>query len=196
MVNSKRYNPSNKRFQKHTQSFVEGKTMKGHLGEGDKNKNTSKETGVLIRVTKSKITSDGWEVKIKKKTYHCNYGDNIIYLPPHKTTELYYIPNKKCEVEVSIDKKNKIYTITKIKDKNKKPISMTNDGIKLGGNGKATIEVSKNSTKIKGENLSVENDITVDTTKQSGLPDEISITEMYKKIQVLEEKISDGNDSE
>lgn len=211
MVDTKRYNPSNKRFQKHTQSFVEGKTLKGHLGEGDKEKGKYKETGELIRVNRQKILEDGWEVKINKKTVFCTYGDNIVYLPKHKTTEMYYIPLKKCEVEVSIDEKSKIKTITRIKDDTKQPIEMDYQGITLKGNGTASIEVKQdfieigdenasikvkdNATKIVGDQLSVQNDIKVDTTKDKDLPDEISITDMYKKIQILEQKISDTDDS-
>lgn len=195
MVNTKRYNPSNKRFQKHTQSFVEGKTMKGHLGEGDKKGDKKKETGELIRVNRQKINENGWEVKVDKKKYHCTYGDNIIYLPPCKKTDKYYIPKKKCEVEVSIDEKTKLHTITKIKDKNKKPISMDNNGVKLNGSGKASVTVKEDKTEITGSHLAVQNDVKVDTTEQDGLPDEISLTDMYKKIQVIEEKLSDTDDS-
>lgn len=195
MVDTKRYNPSNKRFQKHTQSFVEGKTLKGHLGEGDKEKGKYKETGELIRVNKQKILSNGWEVKIDKKTIFCTYGDNIVYLPKHKTTDTYYIPVKKCEVEVSIDEKSKIKTITRIIDDTKQPIAMDYQGVTLQGSGTASIKVAENVAEVVGEHLAVQNDVKVDTTNEDDLPDEISVTEMYRKIQVLEEKISDSNDS-
>lgn len=196
MVNMKRYNPSNKRFQKHTQSFVEGKTMKGHLAEGDKEKSKYKEEGELIRVNKQKILEDGWEVKIGKKTVFCTYGDNIVYLPKCKETDMYYIPKKKCEVEVSIDEKSKIKTITRIRDDSKQPIAMNYQGVTLSGNGTASIKIAENVAEVVGEHLAVQNDVKVDTTKEADLPDEISVTDMYRKIQVLEEKInSDTNDS-
>lgn len=211
MVDTKRYNPSNKRFQKHTQSFVEGKTMKGHLGEGDKEKGVRKDTGELIRVNRQRILEDGWEVRINKKTFFCTYGDNVVYLPKHKTTDMYYIPVKKCEVEVSFDEKTKIRTITRMKDDTKQPIAMDYQGVTLKGSGTASIEVkedtvelgddnasikvSDNSTTITGNQLAVQNDVKVDTTNHEDLPDEISVTDMYRKIQILEEKISDSNDS-
>lgn len=199
MVDSKRYNPSNKRFQEHTKHFVEGTTLKGHLNEGKEKKNKYKTTGELIRVVKAKINSDGWEVKVDNKKINCNYGDNIIYLPPCTSTELYYVPKKKCEVEVSIDEKSKIHTITRIKDPNKQPISMTNDGVKLegevtlDGNGEATLRVTDDVIEVAGENLSVENDVKIDTTKDEDLPDEISVKQMYKDIQVLKEQLSDSD---
>lgn len=199
MVDLKKYTPSNKRFQKHTQHFVEGKTMKGHLNDDkEKNKNKAKYKGELIRVIKAKLYEDGWEVKREKKTYHCNYGDNILYLPPHKETELYYIPNGKCEVEFSVDKASKISTITRINDAKKQPIAMDNQGITLKGNGLAQFSVSGNNTEITGDtkidgDAKVTGDIVVDTKKIEGLPDEISVTDLYKQVQVLQEKVSDKN---
>lgn len=193
MVDSKRYNPSNKRFQKHTQSFVEGKTMKGHLAGKDKDKNKYKIEGVLVRVNKNALNSDGWHVKIEKKTVKCNYGDNIVYLPPCIEQGDWYIPKAKCEVEVSIDEKSKIRTITKIKDPNKKPISMNNNGIKLEGSGSSALEVSIDTVKVYGQQLEAENDIKIDTTNVNGLPDEIKVTDMYKDIQELKKQISGNN---
>ena len=109
MVNSKRYNPSNKRFQKHTQSFVEGKTMKGHLVDEEKKGSKYKTTGELVKVNKNDLNGTGWYVKVEKKTLKCSYGDNIYYLPPYTEQGDWYFPKSKCEVEVSIDEKSKIF---------------------------------------------------------------------------------------
>ncbi len=195
MVDFKKYTPSNKRFQKHTQHFVEGKTMKGHLNDDkEKNKNKAKYKGELVKVVKAKIYEDGWEVKRDKKTYYCNYGDNIIYLPPHKETKLYYIPDGKCEVEFSVDKTSKISTITRMNHPKKQPIEMDNQGITLKGNGLAQFTVSGDDTEITGNttidgDAKVTGDITVDTTKEEGLPDKISVTNLYKQVQVLQKQI-------
>lgn len=187
MVNVKKYTPSNKRFQKHTQSFVEGKTMKGHLNDDKKKGNNKKEKGNLVRVIKAKLYEDGWEVEKDKKKYLCTYGDNIVYLPPYTETELYYIPKDKCEVEFTTDKK--IHTITRINHPKKQPIAMTNKGITLKGSGIAEVSISEDNTTVTG-------DIIVDTTKEEGLPDEISVIDLYKQVQVLQEQVSDNNDSE
>lgn len=185
MVDVKRYTPSNKRFQKHTQHFVEGKTMKGHLHE-DKDKNRKKHKGTLVRIIKAKLYEDGWEVKKDKKTYHCTYGDNIVYLPPHTETDLYYIPEGKCEVEFTTGSKTN--TITRINHPKKQPIEMNNQGVTLKGNGVAEISVSGDNTKVTG-------DILVDTTKENDLPDEISVTDLYRQVQSLQEQVSDNNGS-
>lgn len=194
MVDSKRYNPSNKRFQEHTKHFVEGTTLKGHLNsQDDKNKNKYKTNGELIRVVKAKIYENGWECKVDKKKINCNYGDNIIYLPPCKSTELYYIPTSKCEVEISIDEKSKIHTITKINDPNKLPISLTNEGVTLEGDGDASLQVAKDTVEISGNvqiSGEVQDDITINTSNLSELPNKIVVTDMYKNIQ------SNNNDIE
>lgn len=195
MVDAKRYNPSNKRFQKHTQHFVEGTTLKGHLNEEkDKKKDKYKTTGQLIRIKKAALYEKGWEVKVDKKTYFCNYGDNIVYLPPYTETSTYYIPKSKCEVEVSIDEKTKLHTVTRINDSNKIPIALTNKGVTLEGDGEAALEVTSDNVSVSGKSLSVENDVKVDTSKDEDLPDEISLVDIYKDVQIIKGQISDSND--
>lgn len=196
MVDSKRYNPSNKRFQEHTKHFVEGTTLKGHLNEEKKKKDKYKTTGILVRIVKAKIYSNGWETKVDKKKINCNYGDNIIYLPPCTSTDLYYIPKKKCEVEISIDEKSKIHTITKINDPNKVPISLTNDGVTIEGSGEATFKITDDDIELSGNvdiDGTVKDDIKIDTSEDEELPDEISIVEMYKDIKILKSQVSDNN---
>ena len=117
MVDSKRYDPTITRFQKHTKSFVSGKTKKGHLNnEERKEGDVINEEGILVRIDKKQIQGKGWRVEIDKKPYNCSYyGNSFLFLPNCTETDTYYIPKKECKVEVSIDKKSKIYTITKIK---------------------------------------------------------------------------------
>ena len=196
MVDTKRYSPTNKRFQKHTQAFVSGKTKKGHLSSEEREAgDVVKETGLLVKVNKNNIQGNGWEVKIDNKTYMCTYGDNIIYLPPCTLNGSYYLPKKECKVEVSIDKKSKIYTITKIDDPDKQPISIMNNSITLQTQGEASLTITEDTTTISGNNLTVEGDINIDTSKKEDLPDTISITELYKKVQIIESKLSDNNAS-
>ena len=250
MVDSKRYNPSNKRFQEHTQHFVEGTTRKGHLSKkkkGDK----SKETGLLKYIIVAKLYEDGWVVDIDKKEYHCNYGDNVIYLPPHNVTANgeRYVPSGKCKVDVSIDKATKIHTITKIHSSKKQPIGMTNDGVTLVGKGLASLKVTGDEVNVSGKitskndintsgkveadgdiktngniqtkgdiktngnlqtdgdlktegkiqsngDIQTNGDVKLNTKDDDDLPDEISIKDLYKRIQVLEaQQSSDNNDS-
>lgn len=192
MVDSKRYDPSIKRFQEHTKSFVSGKTKKGHLTKDRDPDDLTRQKGVLVRVHKKKIYERGWEVKVDKKTIMCTYGDNIIYLPAHTTTDLYYVPKKKTEVELTIDKKTKIFTITKINDPEKQPIAMDEQGIKLQGSGLSALEVSKDAVKAYGAHLTVENDVIaendvkVNTENRDDVSaNEISLVSLYKEVQEL-----------
>lgn len=203
MVDSKRYTPTNERFRKHTQNFVSEKTKKGHLNDKEKDKgDVSKEDGKLIKVYKKLMKKNGWIVKVDGKEYHCSYGDNIVFLPPCTDKGTYYVPKKECLVEVSIDKKSKIYTITRMKDPNKQPIEMMNDSISLQGSGLAELKVEADKTKVSGESLDVEGDVNVDgdvkidTSKDEDLPDSISLKSLYKEVQILKNnQNSDEDDS-
>lgn len=203
MVDSKRYTPTNERFRKHTQNFVSEKTKKGHLNDKEKDKgDVSKEDGKLIKVYKKLMKKNGWIVKVDGKEYHCSYGDNIVFLPPCTDKGTYYVPKKECLVEVSIDKKSKIYTITRMKDPNKQPIEMMNDSISLQGSGAAELKVEADKTKVSGESLDVEGDVNVDgdvkidTSKDEDLPDSISLKSLYKEVQILKNnQNSDKDDS-
>lgn len=206
MVDSKRYDPTITRFQKHTKSFVSGKTKKGHLENEDREAgDVVNEEGVLVRIIKKDIQGKGWEVEVDKKKYKCSYyGNSFLFLPNCTETDTYYIPKKECKVEISIDKKSKIYTITKIKglktSPNQQLISIIEgDKIDIKGGGKASVSVKQEKTAISGDGLEVEGDVDVegdvkiDTSKDEDLPDKISMTELYKKVQVLEEQLNSKN---
>lgn len=194
MVNSKRYDPTNTRFQKHTQAFVSGKTRKGHLNDDREAGDTFKAEGVLVRVDKNKINSNGWEVKIDNKTYYCTYGDNIVYLPPYTSTNKYYLPKSQCDVEVSIDKKSKIYTITRIKSDKKQPITLYDNMVKLEGSNTASITITENLVETQGAGIKSDGDIVINTESQEDLPDQISLTDLYIQVQELKDQLSDTND--
>lgn len=188
MVDSKRYDPTITRFRKHTQSFVSNKTKKGHLNKDERDTgDVIKEEGTLVSVDRNNLNGKTWKVKVGNKIYDCTYGDNIVYLPECTEQGNLYKPKKECKVEVSIDKKSKIYTITRIEDPNKQPIAMIDNQISLQGQGEASLTVGDDKVSATG-------DIEIDTSDKEGLPDSISVTELYKKVQIIESKISDGND--
>ena len=225
MVDSKRYNPTITRFQKHTKNFVSGKTKKGHLNDDERDPGDYiKEEGTLVRISKKNIRGKGWEVKVDNKVYKCSYyGNSFLFLPNCTEDNDYYLPKKEYKVEVSIDKKSKIYTITKIKglklSSNEQLISIIEgDKINIQGGKKTSVEVGQEETSITGDkvniqggedssitmengktsvtgSISVEGDVKLDTSEEEGLPDEISVKALYKKVQIIEEKISDNDDS-
>lgn len=197
MVDSKRYDPTITRFQKHTKSFVSGKTKKGHLNKEEReNGDVIKEEGILISVDGRDLLGKTWKVRVGQKDYMCSYGDNIIYLPECTKNGNFYFPKSECRVEISIDKKSKINTIIRIKDPTKQPIAMIDKQISLQGNGNASLTVEENKTTIAGDGLSVENDIEIDTSNDDSISaDKISITELYKTVQIIQTKLSEDNDS-
>lgn len=182
MVSSKRYMPTNKRFQDHTKQFVGTKSKKGHLNKEDEDKQkTQVTTGYLKRVLIKKMDSDGWEVSVGKgksaKTYMCSYGDNIVYLPKDCVkTDLYYIPKHECEVELNLDLKTKIYTIQKLKDPNKVPITMMNGEVTLQGSGDSSLTVSNDAIQATGI-LTSDEDVVVQKDDN-----EISLVKVDEKI--------------
>lgn len=207
MVDSKRYDPTITRFQKHTKNFVSGKTKKGHLNNEEREPGDYiKEEGTLVRIDKNNLQGKSWEVKVDNKTYMCSYyGNSFLFLPNCTTNGKYYIPKKEYKVEVSIDKKSKIYTITKIKglklSSNEQLISIIEGNkINIQGSKDSSLIVDQEGTSISGSGLSVEGniavqgDIEIDTSHDDDLPDSISVTDLYKKVQIIESKLSDNND--
>lgn len=162
MVKSNGYTPTNKYFRNKFQDFASTKTKKGHLNNQGDEEGAKKLTGVLIKIDRKKIYSNGWLVETTdKKQYWCSYGDGVLCLPDVTESDSYYTPKKKIEVEISIDEDNKVYTLTRLKDPNKKPIALYSDKLELSVNtneetnkdNKAKIEVSKNDVKIMGQTI-------------------------------------------
>lgn len=120
MVKTNRYNPSNKKFKDHFQKLAKTKTKKGHLNESGErdSEDTLVTTGVLIRIEKAKVNTNGWEVEVgsgdSKKTYKCNNITGTTTIPEYTESKTYYVMKNKVEVDLSIDNISKIYSITNI----------------------------------------------------------------------------------
>lgn len=199
MVKSNRYSPTNKKFKSHFENFASDRVKKGHLSKNERDSDdTSIQTGILKRIDRKKLYDKGWEVEIDKKTYHCSYAGNVMAIPPSTMTDMYYVPKKKCEVEVQIDKVSKVYSITKIKDVNLTPIALYEDVVKISANtntntnkkNTASISISKTGIKLEGNigvtnNIAVEGDITA-----------TNIERLENKVKTLEEESKDNSDIE
>lgn len=162
MVKSNSYTPTNKYFRNKFQDFASTKTKKGHLDNSDDKEGTKTLTGVLVKVSKQKMYTDGWLVETTdKKQYWCSYGDGVIALPDSTESSEYYTPKKKIEVEVNIDEDNKVYILTRLKDPNKKPIALYSDKLEISTNtnsdtnkdNSAKIEISKNDISLVGKTI-------------------------------------------
>lgn len=162
MVKSNGYTPTNKYFRNKFQDFASTKTKKGHLNNQDEEEGAKKLTGKLVKIDRKKIYTDGWLVETTDgKQYWCSYGDGVVCLPDVTESDSYYVPKKQIDVEISIDEDNKVYTLTRLKDPNKKPIALYSDKLELSVNtnektnkdNTAKIEVSKNDVKIMGQTI-------------------------------------------
>lgn len=120
------YRPTNKRFRDSFQKFAGTKTKKGNLNNEDE-KGSILDKGILEKIKKSQINGKGWYVKVDGKQYVCTYEDYNGILPDvTETKEFYYLRNTP-EVDVSINNKEKVYNIERIKDL-KTNISTTSTG--------------------------------------------------------------------
>lgn len=197
MVKSNRYSPTNKKFKSHFENFASDKVKKGHLNKNERDsEDTSIKTGILKRIERKKLYDNGWEVEIDKKIYHCTYAGKVMAIPPSTMTEVYYVPKKRCEVEVQIDKVSKIYSITNIKDVNLTPIALYEDVVQISANtntntnqeNKAEIKVSKTGITLTGT-IGVTNNINVE-----GNVTATNIEKLENKVKSLEEQANDTTD--
>lgn len=162
MVKSNGYTPTNKYFRNKFQDFASTKTKKGHLNKSGDDEGTKTLTGVLVKVSKQKMYDNGWLVETTdKKQYWCSYGDGVLCLPDSVESKEYYTPKKNVEVEISVDEDNKIYTITRLKDPNKKPLALYSDTLEISLNtntdtnkdNSASIQVSQNDISLMGKTI-------------------------------------------
>lgn len=178
MVKTTNYNPTNKRFRKHFQDFASTKAKKGHLNENDRDTDEIKhERGVLVRIEKAKITSDGWIVEVgkdeNKKTYNCTNTTGVLSIPDSTETDLYYVPNSTIDVDITIDTVSSIYQITRIKSLNNHVAYQADGQLIIGDTGTTDasddaktgkITISKTKITIDGDNKINGNTETEDLT--------------------------------
>lgn len=226
MVGIKKRSPTNKEFKSNFQKLASTKTKKGHLTNQEKEADDiAKKTGILVKINRKKLYENGWEVKVgtgnDAVTYMCSYGDGVMYIPDSTITDAYFVPKGKVEVEITIDKKTKIYTITKINTNNKKPIALFENVLTLStdtntesSKNTASIVLSKDSVNINSDNVVIkdsddnqidlkESQKQIDTLQNENkeIKDTVkSLNEtnasLLQRIEILENKISETENSE
>lgn len=216
MTGSKSRTPTNKEFKRNFQGLAGTRTRKGHLNNKEEKKasDMAKLNGLLIRVEKEKFDKNGWEVQVGEKkdakTYMCSYQEGILNMPDFTETKKYYVMKGKVNVEISIDKKSKVYSITKINSLNKKPLFLYNNTLRISvdsntktnQNVEAKIELTDDSVDIKGDSITVtdSDDNKIDLIEENKKADErISELEeqnksLLEKIQIIEEKLDNSSE--
>ena len=122
MVDIKSYNPTNQLFKDNFQKFAGTKTKKGDLNTSDGSVKYSK--GILKRIDKKKILENGWIVEVSDKTYHCTNDSERLMVPKYVESTQYYTPVETIQVDVSLDTKNKIYKILRMRLSDEEGVSV------------------------------------------------------------------------
>ena len=203
MTGIRKRSPTNKEFKKNFQGLASTQVKKGHLNNQEKKaSDNGLIEGILVRVDRNKFYSNGWEVKVGKgksaTTYMCENLDNEI--PEFTTTNNYLVFKGNVAVEISIDKKSKIYQITNIKSVSKKPWILYNEKLLLStdtneknqGTVGASIEIGKKYINLKSDEIKIiDNDNNeIDLIKSQNKIDQLESenSDLKSKISELEEQ--------
>ena len=184
--------PTNKEFKDNFVALASNEPKVGHLTKQKRTGDDSQTVeGVLKYVLKNAIDSNGWVVEVgtgsDKSLYKCSNPLGVTSLPDSTETDEKYVIKGKIRTEISIDKKNKIYTIKRIinntsmelfKYANKLYISIDNNK-KTNQNVNSTITLTENGIDLNADSVTVTNGSSV-----------INIVETQNKINELEEKIT------
>lgn len=195
MASIRKHSPTNKEFKRNFESLASTRTKKGHLSNQEKKaSDTGIETGILIRVDRKKFEDDGWEVQVgtgnDAVTYMCSSLDYSV--PEFTETDNYLVFKGKVEVELSIDKKNKIYQITRIKGVNKKPLVAYNNKVVIAVNNdentktgtESSIEVTEDSVNINSNQVNI---IDNENNKINLVESQQNIESLQSEVQELKE---------
>lgn len=131
MADIRKYNPTNQYFKDNFQRFAGTKTKKGDLNNSDGS--VTYDMGVLKRIEKNKILQNGWIVQVSDKLYHCSNDSETMVVPPCVESQAYYTPKETINVDVSLDKKNKIYKLLRMRLSSRQDVSV------VQANGKLTL---------------------------------------------------------
>lgn len=113
MGDIRNHSATNAYFKDNFKRLAGTKTQKGDLNTSDGS--VVYDTGILVRIEKKKILQNGWVVEVNDRTYKCTNDSERLTVPKHTESKEYYVPNDKIQVDVSLDKKNKIYKILRMR---------------------------------------------------------------------------------
>ena len=188
MTGIKQRSPTNKEFKTNFQGLAATRVKKGHLNNTQERKPGDSETeeGVLKRINRKKLYDNGWEVEVGTgkdvKKYMCSYAGNVVYIPDSTVTKEYFVPKGKVKVDVQIDKKNKIYSITKIKTNNKTPATLFQDKLKIAVDTDENKSSTNASVELSKQNINLTAKSVVISTGEDDDDEDIDLLEDNKNI--------------
>lgn len=113
MGDIRNHSATNAYFKDNFKRLAGTKTQKGDLNTSDGS--VVYDTGILLRIEKKKILQNGWIVEVNDRTYRCTNDSERLTVPKHTESKEYYVPNETIQVDVSLDKKNKIYKLLRMR---------------------------------------------------------------------------------
>lgn len=122
MGDIRNHSATNAYFKDNFKRLAGTKTQKGDLNTSDGS--VVYDTGKLIRIEKEKILQNGWIVEVNDKTYHCSNDSERLTVPKHTESKKYYVPTETINVDVSLDTKNKIYKLLRMRLTNEDGVSV------------------------------------------------------------------------
>ena len=210
------YRPTNKRFRDSFQKFAGTKTKKGTLNDED-NKGSVLEKGILEKIKKSHIMGKGWYVNVSGKQYVCTYNDYNGILPDVTETQKFYYLRNSPEVDISINNKEKVYNIERIKDLKTNVSTTTQGSVTIENNltnsysKEVNILSENNSIQINNDNIALNGTITINNQTFDTIIDDVNnnvenlnddinqslsdrATQFNDLIDYLAEKLDDANE--
>lgn len=112
MGDIRNHSATNAYFRDNFKRLAGTKTQKGDLNTSDGS--VTYHTGILLRIEKKKILQNGWIVEVNDRTYRCTNDSERLTVPKHTESKEYYVPNETIQVDVSLDKTNKIYKLLRM----------------------------------------------------------------------------------
>lgn len=122
MGDIRNHSATNAYFKDNFKRLAGTKTKKGDLNTSDGS--VVYDIGVLLRIEKKKILQNGWIVEVSGKTYRCTNDSDRLTVPKHTESAEYYVPNDTIQVDVSLDKENKIYKLLRMRLSNEDGVSV------------------------------------------------------------------------
>lgn len=197
---------TNKHFKDNFVDLASNEPKIGHLTNKKKDKGSQNVSGILKYIIINRVESNGWIVEVgsgsDKTTYSCTNPQWALTMPDSNTTDKKYVPKHKTRVEISIDKKHKIYTIQRVIN-SKSAISNYQDMLKISidqdektnSNVNAEIKITADEIELGANSVNLKaNNQKIDLIKQSNqiqvlINDNLLLKE---KINNIEKKLNNG----
>lgn len=208
---------TNKEFKDRFEKLASTDVIKGHLTNQKRSPGDSQTVkGVLKHVIRERIDTNGWIVTVgsdkDKSDYSCTNPQWSTTLPSSTITPTLYVPKEKTEVEISLDKKNKIYTILRVISGNVNPFGLYQDTLtvsinqneKTNGDVNAEVTMTKETINMVADAIVVQDNnnnqinLIENSNEQSQKIEELQQqnSDLRNRIQIIEQQLNSDNEDD